>query len=268
MNSPGSYLPKVLVIDDIYGWDPDDRKTFCINLNAADITGEPIQNECPPKPGNAIAGVIFTPGQKKQNRKVENDLEGTINKIKQGWASPPRWALIILDLQFNTGTCNKNGVPTPTQKDRENFFGLTILERIWKDEYLRDIPVIILTQFTRGQIEEKVQVEFSRFDVVWEVVNKNELDENKLIELLMDYGLIDGRQIIELSNILKTNKARKQKRTGNHSVPRDALKHTLQEQLLDKLPDPNFTDENIKDVLSRIIAPATSGSQFQRGKGF
>lgn len=254
MNNPISPSPKILVIDDIYGWDTGDRKTFCINLSAADITGKPHQNECPPEPGNAIADIIFTPGQKKQNGKVENDLDGTINKIKQGWASPPRWALIILDLQFNTGTCNENGVPTPTPKDRENFFGLTILERIWKDEYLRDIPVIILTQFTRGQIEEKVQVEFSKFDVVWEVVNKSELDRDKLIELLMDYGVIDGRQIIDLSNIIKTNKAGKQKRTGNRGVPREALKHILQEQFLDKLPDPNFTDENIKDVLLRIIA--------------
>jgi transcriptional regulator with PAS, ATPase and Fis domain len=113
--------------------------------------------------------------------------------------------MILLDLQFNTGECDEDGVPVPTQTDREKLFGINILERTWKDESLRDIPVIVLTQLKRNQIENKVQEEFSKFDVVWEVVSKNELNKDKLIELLMDYALLSGPQVVQLLETMYIN---------------------------------------------------------------
>jgi len=250
-------LPKILVIDDVYGWSAEDRKKFCINRDVVNITDDSkqLRKTRPYESEKPIAEIVFFSGQKKQNGKVENDLEGTIKKIEAGWKRPPRWAMIMLDLQFNTGKFDNNGIPTPTKKDRETFFGIKILERIWVNEVLRDIPVIILTQLTRNEIEDKVQEEFSKFNVVWEVVSKNDLDRDKVIDLMMDNGLLEGRQILELLKIMKTSNSDKlkEKDEDKNGIHRDVLKYTLQERLLNKLDTTNLTDEDIKKDLRQIL---------------
>lgn len=193
-------LPGILVIDDIYGWSGNDRENCCRAGALFDITNDRINKEQTKnlQIDRPTAKALFFPGQKITGEKVENDLPGTMEIISAAWKEPPRCAMLLLDLQFNTGPLDNQGIHSTTGADRENLFGLNILEAIWSDKRLRDIPVAILTHLTKEQIETKVREGFSMFNLVWEVVPKENLDRGKMFELLMDYGMLEDKHVLAL----------------------------------------------------------------------
>jgi CheY-like chemotaxis protein len=200
MDPSSTNLPRLLVIDDVYGWSPGDRRTFCEITDTVEV-GRDRPGSTGREPGGnrpAIAEILFVPGQKREGRGVRNDPAGAINAVKSGQKYPCRWAAILLDLQFNTGPADDHGIPTAAAGDEEHLFGLQILERIWADEGLRDIPIIILTQLKRETVEERIQQTCIKYNLVWEVVGKGDLDRQKIIGLLMDYALLEGSQVLEL----------------------------------------------------------------------
>ncbi len=87
---------------------------------------------------------------------VENDLQGTIQFIREGWQvwrqDRPRWAMVLLDLCFYTGRVTKEsemrrgpGFPEGRYGDVDpnSYFGLKILKAI--HDQFPDLPVIILS---------------------------------------------------------------------------------------------------------------------------
>ncbi len=220
MNNNG--LPKVLVIDDIYGRTfPDrrnkDREDLCVRMGLKDITNDEEGKGAPETIPNPLAEVVFCRGQVETEGRVENDLPGTLEVVRKGWEQCPRWALVFLDLQFKTGRIGLDGEPQgrPSDSDPASYFGLTILENLWRDFSLRDIPVVILSAMNRNAIEQR----FADHGVL-DFIDKTEINREKLSALLMTYGLLEDEHIIGHSlPLLKClREARKRSRRGNDNI--------------------------------------------------
>lgn len=219
-----SVLPKVLVIDDDLGrvlkrskvgtevLENPDREAFCVRTGLQDVTGDmPAE-----KLSNSVAEAIFISGLSITDGKAEQDVDGTLAKVRYGWEKSRRWALILLDLHFKTGQVKPDGVPAgrPEDRDPHRYFGLTILEQLRKDGALRDIPVVILSAMERERIEERFSKSASDF------VDKSKITSLKLQELLLSFGLLPDDEIIGQSvALLKClREARVRARHGNDNI--------------------------------------------------
>ncbi|MFQ6042928.1 MAG: hypothetical protein ACE5PV_18915, partial [Candidatus Poribacteria bacterium] len=171
MNNKG--LPRVLVIDDLYGRSNEDREDFCVRMGLKDITNGEVSKGAPETIPNPLAEGVFCRGQVETGGHVENDLPGTFEVVRGGWEQWPRWALVFLDLQFKTGRIGLDGEPQgrPSDSDPASYFGLTILENLWKDPSLRDIPVVILSAMERDTIERRFADRG-----VWDFIDKTEIN--------------------------------------------------------------------------------------------
>ena len=236
--------PRILWIDDFYGKTQNGRNrhrdTLCSRLGLKDITGDCLPRLAP-EPGSnpllviddtettdtarvesdaddeVIADVIFCRGQVEESGDVRNDLDGTLEVARNGWSHPPRWGLLLLDMHFATGPIGPDGEPTGKDEDRdpEKYFGLTILDSLWRDPELRDIPVVITSATERGVIERRFTAQG-----VWAFVDKNALNKVKLKELLEDYGLLTDNKIIggSLPLLKCLREARRRARIPNDNI--------------------------------------------------
>ena len=223
--------PRILWIDDVYGRTQngcnEDRDDLCSRLGLRNITERTDITQEGQDENKVVADVIFCRGQVKESNKVENDLDGTLKVVRDGWEKPPRWALLLLDMHFKTGPIDEDGEPTGRAEDLnpEQYFGLTILDslwnksqrdsRFWRDLQPRDIPVVITSVMEREEIEKRFA---SRG--VYAFVDKIDLDEGKLRELLEEYGLLEDDQIIGRSvPLLKCLRdARRRARIPNDNI--------------------------------------------------
>lgn len=211
--------PRILWIDDLYGKTRNGhnrhRDTLCSRLGLKDITGDCIpQAEQKPrsKPllvvddrevtdttrkekdeDEVVADVIFCRGQVEVSNEVRNDFSGTLEMVTNGWKQPPRWGLLLLDMHFATGSIDSDGEPEGKDEDwdPEKYFGLTILDSLWRDPDLREIPVVITSATERDVIERRFTTQG-----VWAFIDKNDLNKAKLEELLVNYGLLRDDKII------------------------------------------------------------------------
>ena len=188
-----TYTPRILVIDDVYGRAVDGnnpwREDFCTATGMQDITQD-VEARQRKRP---VAEAYFISGQRLvSGNKIENDLEGTLDVIRRGWEAPPRWSLLFLDLHFKTGFLKDNGTAEGRRADRdpEQYFGLTILEKIWQDPALRDVPVVITSSMSREPIEER----FAHHGV-FSFVDKSDITPATVRDLLLTYGLIPDEPI-------------------------------------------------------------------------
>jgi len=216
-----SDVPRLLVIDDDFGWAGDERNRnrehFCQRVGLQDVTGDVRA-----RPLNSpIAEAVFLQGQREVNGRIENDLEGTIRRVRQAWQEQPRPALLLLDLHFKTGRIGPDGRPKGSNQDRDphQYFGLTILEQLWGDSELRDIPVVILSSMDRDAIEER----FAEHGV-YDFFDKSDLDRSALRQLIDTYGLIeddrdDGKIVGRSLPLLKAlREARRRAKVENNNV--------------------------------------------------
>ena len=189
--------PKILWIDDQYGNTQNGgnrlRDIWCDHLGLKDITGD-----YPPRTDEedeAIAEVVFCRGQVEVDGNVRNDLDGTLEVVRNGWKQPPRWALLLLDMEFRTGPIDEHGDPMGRDEDSEpeRYFGLTILDALWSDPDLRDIPIVIVSAMEREAIERRFAAQG-----VWAFVEKDLdfFDRDRLKKTLRDYALLEDDRII------------------------------------------------------------------------
>lgn len=165
-------IPRVLIIDDLYGKEKKEQENFCFRLGLKDPLSS-LEIEEP------IAEAVFCRGQVETNGQVKNDLEGTLNFIRDGWQQYPRWALVLLDLHFETGNYMQD-------RDPEKYFGLTILKSLHHAKEFQDLPVIILSAMERSPIETV----FSQHGALG-FVDKANLNKDKLQELIFNHGLVE-----------------------------------------------------------------------------
>lgn len=215
--------PRLLIIDDEMAWNRNSRRDFFDLWGIEDITDVTI-----------ISG---------QNPKGNNNIEETISLIKKGWGAYPRWTLALIDLQFNTGPLDDSGHPTPTRQDGKRLFGIEILKSIAQDDSLRDLPAIVFSRLSKEELEKREEI-LMHSNIVWDAIPKNNIDQERLIQLLIDFGLLEDRHFSQLLPKLQGTNSR-------DDFPAK-LKSTLESQILDKLFNPNFSKQDAKAALRKI----------------
>jgi DNA-binding NtrC family response regulator len=197
-------LPRILVIDDLYGRSLPDRRNreranLCGQYLIEDITGDEVGKGTPQKIRTPIAQAYFYRGQKPACARVgdfvENDLEGAMSIVRDGcggWTQAiPGWTMVLLDLCFYTGRVSERshertaGMPEGNDEDADptRYFGLQILKAI--QEEFPDLPVVILSSMPR----EEVSREFSKLGAR-AFLPRDQGNPQILQEYFFRYGLI------------------------------------------------------------------------------
>ena len=168
----GTTIPRILIIDDLFGRTHPDRRNeeranLCGQYLLEDVTGDETDKGSTQRIKKPVAQAVFYRGQQPAcatvGDVVENDLEGTLRVIREGWdrrpKGTPRWAMILLDLCFYTGRVTeasqrKQGLGMPEGRlgddDPKRYFGLDILEAV--HEQFPDLPVVILSSKSRDEV--------------------------------------------------------------------------------------------------------------------
>ena len=165
--------PRILIIDDLFGRIlPDrrneDRSNLCGQYLLEDVTGDEAGKGAQQKVKRPIARAVFHRGQRPAcstvGDVVENDLEGTLRVVRDGWLVPDGeqcWALVLLDLCFYTGPVTEQshrrtpGMPEGRSGDDtpDGYFGLRILQALQAE--MPDLPVVILSSKPRDEVSRK-----------------------------------------------------------------------------------------------------------------
>jgi DNA-binding NtrC family response regulator len=125
-------LPRILIIDDLYGHNETLRRHFCEKLKLYDM-GEGDGNAL--LSGDYIAQARFCSGQKVEpeggDEYVSNDIEHVLETIRSGWPFKDggRWSLLLIDYQFPTGLRRDGSLVSSPQRDDAEF-GEEIVRRI------------------------------------------------------------------------------------------------------------------------------------------
>ncbi len=211
-------LPRILIIDDVYGRAMEaenrDRQLFCARLGVRDVTGRGAAASVE----NPVAEAVLHSGQMRTDRRVENDLEGVVECVRAGWRHWPRWALILIDMHFQTGPLDPaTGEPQGDPRDRDpaRYFGLQIIDRLLQDKELAGIPMVILSSMERKQIEQR----FARRGV-FAFVEKDQLNREGLDVLLWEHGFLEDDRIVghSLPILAALRAARRVSRIGNTNM--------------------------------------------------
>jgi len=187
-----SEIPRILIIDDIFGSSVIDRRNLCRNFHLIDITGD---SEKIVTIDNPAAEAVFCSGQLRQNNIVKNDVEICLDEIKKGWNEnvDRRWALILLDLRFVSGQLGIDGEPEGQVGD--DTFGLLILDAI--HEKFPDIPVVIISSKERSEVIEDCRRRgacdfIQRHDYGTDRQSPEEILKAKIAE----HGLIEDNRVL------------------------------------------------------------------------
>jgi len=217
-----SILPRILIIDDQYGapmeGDNRARQAFCNLARLRDATADQNDGLSIPDP---IAEAVFCRGQRISDGCVENDLDGTLRVIRKGWAAQPRWALVLLDLQFITGDVNGNGRAEgrPSDSDPQQYFGLKLLESISIAPDFKGLPVVMLSSMERSGVE-RLFSGHGALDFIDKEVFDRHNGRERMRDVLFTHGLIPDERIIgqSLSLLICLRKARRRARMGNSNI--------------------------------------------------
>jgi len=214
-----SVLPRLLIIDDLFGRIHKDRRNkeranLCGQYLIEDVTDDETGKGPEQRVKTPVAQAVFCRGQKPRlstvGDMVENDLEGTLQVIQEGWSGRhpdrPRWAMILLDLCFYTGKVthesNQKTLGMPEGRvdddDPEQYFGLRLLKEI--HHRFPDLPVVILSSKPRGQVSR----EFTQHGALAFLPRGEENSKELLREYIKRHALIpdESQEIIGHSTAL------------------------------------------------------------------
>jgi DNA-binding NtrC family response regulator len=215
-------LPRILVIDDLFGRDVTHgrniaRENLCAHFRLMDVTGDGACAASEQATINAQAEAVFHRGQRPAAARigdaVENDLYGALAAVKgEGRPSAegnsvdfPPWAMVLLDLCFYTGIVTEGsnnktpGMPPGRPRDREpeSYFGLTLLDAIHKA--WPDLPVFILSSKSR----DEVSLEFAKGGALGFIARNNLRGHEALREALWLHGLLPDPSAEIVGNSLR-----------------------------------------------------------------
>jgi DNA-binding NtrC family response regulator len=228
-------LPRLLVIDDLFGRTHPahvnaDRASLCGQYLLEDVTGDQSSKLPRMRVKKPIAQVTFSRGQIPRcsviGDTVENDLEGTLEFVRQGWevqAGTPPWSMVLLDLCFYTGLVTResdaaaSGMPEGRSGDDDpsSYFGLQLLSSLTVN--FPELPIVILS----SQPREEVSREFAARGALAFLPRAEETGPTLLREYLDRYGLIgdDKGEIIGYSKpLLLALRAARQAGAGRRNV--------------------------------------------------
>ena len=214
-----SFLPRILIIDDLLGRTHKDqrneeRANFCGQYLLNDVTGDEDGKGKPQKIKQPVAEAFFSRGQNPvcsgMGDFVENDLEGSLEIIQEGWEHKGKiklfWSLVLLDLCFYTGLVTKEsdrklrGMPEGHERDSNphHYFGIRLLENI--SEKFPALPVIIISSMP----QEPIAREYSAKGALGFLPREEANSPEHLKSFIRRHGLIpdDHNEIIGCSRTL------------------------------------------------------------------
>ena len=216
-------LPRILIIDDIFGSSLMDRKNLCRNFALIDVTGD---DDKPAPIQEPVAEAVFCSGQTRKRKFVANDVSIAIEAVKRGWGEgiDGRWALILLDLRFVSGQIGDDGEPEGQPGD--DSFGLVMLNAL-RQNY-PDIPVVIISSRERTDVIEECRRRgasdfIQRHEYGTDAMPPKDILKAKILEhgLIEDNrGLADERYRItgKSTAILKVLRSARRAATGKGNI--------------------------------------------------
>ena len=190
-------LPRVLIIDDQFGGATHQRENrqranVCQSLGLRDVTGDVSVESVT----NPVAEAVFERGQRVEDGHVGNDISEAMRAIRKGWSPSARWALLMLDLHFKTGPADDQGrvAGIGDLGDRDEYFGLQILEHVQRDPDLRDLPVLILSGETRDGFQSETELRFARGGALGFL--GKDVGRMGFAKALRDHGLITDGAVV------------------------------------------------------------------------
>ncbi len=221
-------LPRVLVLDDLTGWSISDRRLVCRDLALLDVPedGEIVDE------ANYLAEAVFHPGQTRVGNEIKNDIDAVLRLVSEGWDGEPnhRWALVLLDLQFDHGEV-KDGVLDPDRnwpRRADRDFGLRILHALaerWPDSEMpgrTELPVVALSTSPRANLEDRLNnlgnlgyLERERDGVP---VPANDL-RRQLADHLFHFGLVQDDPLPTVDNNGQITRKTRSERIVGESLP-------------------------------------------------
>ncbi len=164
-------LPRILIIDDQYGWDNALRSKLKKEAGLLDGAGVSAIN--------AVAEAVFCPGQVKTDGTVKNDYDIICASVKDT-ALGVDWALVLLDVRFDSGVINEGGVPSG-QADDDKF------GEIVRDRLKHDFPDLQLVMFS-SKGESDIEISKTPY------LSKEGLKKRELTESLLNHGKLTNEQ--------------------------------------------------------------------------
>ncbi len=204
MSEP-NFLPRILIVDDLFGRTHpgrrnEERANLCGQYLLDDVTGDEVGIGAGQRIKRPIAQAVFfrgqTPSRSIVGDTVINDLETTLRVIEEGWTHwlpmKPRWSLLVLDLCFYQGRVTREsdekfmGMPEGYKgdDDPQKYFGLTILEAV--TSRFPDLPIIILSSKDRRE----VSLSFTRAGAFGFLAREGAESPAQLNDYISRYGLI------------------------------------------------------------------------------
>ena len=212
-------LPRVLIIDDMFGGSLRDRKNFCKNFALIDVTGDEASPLAIHEP---LAEAVFESSQIRLACEVQNSVKKALHAVDKGWDNQPHlhWAMVLLDLRFVSGRLDEEGDPEGNEGD--DLFGLTILDAL--HQIYPDLPVVIISSKVRDSIIENCRTRgavgfIQRHEHSVATKSPREILAKELLENALLQDSRDGARIIGSSlALLKTLRAARRVATGRGSI--------------------------------------------------
>lgn len=210
-------IPRILIIDDIFGSSFVDRRNLCRSFGLSDVTGD---DEKPAPVDTPVAETVFCTGQRKDGASIRNDVSIAIDAIDDGWDSDrvTAWALVLLDLRFASGPVGEDGEPEGQPGD--DTFGLAIL-RAAKERFA-ELPIVILSSRERAEVIEDCR-KLGALDFIQRHGNGPDTHTPKenLQSKLFEHGLIEDHRGIIIGRsvpLLKALRSARRAATGKGNI--------------------------------------------------
>lgn len=183
-------LPRLLVIDDLFGRMVAERRNLCKVYRLIDVTDCRI----PPTEGadRSLAYAVFCSGQRVGQGRVENSVEEALGIVESGWPGKDgrRWALCLLDLRFVSGEILDDGMPSGNSGDDD--FGLKIL-RVLREKF-PELPVIVMSSRERAEVIEACRRLGASDFLQRHDTNGNDAPDAVLFRKLREFGLLEDER--------------------------------------------------------------------------
>lgn len=196
-------LPCILVVDDQYARDDAERWLFVEHANLAVMEIE-AEREITKGRDKAMAQVAFCSGQRRDKDVISNDY----NVICDAVAARDDWALVLLDVRFDSGPLQEGVIPAGQPGD--DSFGEVVSSRLAQD--FPDLPVVMLSSMRQQDLDDQ-HIPY---------LSKEGLGERELKNCLLQYGRLSTRQTQHLLGLGKGVVAQSRQMT---SVFREAFMH-------------------------------------------
>lgn len=230
--------PRILIIDDQFGRsalgplfkktvDPgifssyvQDRRNLCVTYGLRDSTqkdGGVVDFD------RALALATFCPAQHwdVERQEIVDDAWLALEAVRRGWpfSDGRRWALILLDLAFVSGSLDCFGDP----QERE-LFGLEVLLPRLVEKFGSDLPIVILSSTSR-ELNNPLVRRSGALDFIQRVPGIGDQPERareRLAAVLFSHGLIEDNSGTVVGRSLPVLKMLRQARravsAGNHTI--------------------------------------------------